>query len=277
MTDDTLHPDDELASAYLDDELDAVSRAQVDGSPELLRRVEILRQVRAAIVDTPAPPPAERDVALAAALSVFDGLATESEPDTASPAVVAPNVVPLRRRRTTTILSAAAALLLVGVVGVAAFGGGSDDDDSTGVAQDAPTELVAADAATAAASSPSDGYEDAAGGATVSTIAGISGPAEAAPQVDDTEELLDIADELAPMSVTADSEAPAETAAKSTQAPQPGARNSDVAFGCPLGPDQVYVTTVIWVDTTAAVLRDVVTGEVTAIDQQCNVLASVTP
>lgn len=284
MTDDALHPDDELASAYLDDELDAAARAQVEASPQLMAGVEQLRQVRTAVADVPPPGAGERDVALAAALSIFDDLAAEPA-DTAAavaaPAVVAPNVVPFRRRRTYTILSAAAAILLVGVVGVSVVGRGSDDDSSSGAA-DPPSEMVAADAATQTAGSDIAPDQDAstAGGAAPSTIAGISGPASAAPQVDDTEELLDIADELAPMSATADTAAPAETTAEkasTTAAPSPGARNSDAAFGCPLGPDQVFVTTVIWVDTTAAVLRNTVTGEVTAIDQQCNVLASVTP
>ena len=46
MTDDAPLPDDELASAYLDDAVDDDERARVESSPDLLARVDQLASVR---------------------------------------------------------------------------------------------------------------------------------------------------------------------------------------------------------------------------------------
>lgn len=97
--------DDELASAYLDDDATAEERARVEGDPALMDRVEALRHVRDAVARAPVPPPsaATRDSAIRAAIG-------QSE------------VVDLRARqprRRLQIASIAAAIVLA--VGAAGF------------------------------------------------------------------------------------------------------------------------------------------------------------
>jgi hypothetical protein len=115
----------ELASAYLDGEATADERARVEGDPALLAEVERLRLVRDAVAATSPAPPAQRNAAVAAAMSAFDELRVE----TPSP----PNVVPIASRRRAHWMqgltaAAAAAVLVLGGFIVASRGG--DDDDS---------------------------------------------------------------------------------------------------------------------------------------------------
>jgi hypothetical protein len=97
--------DDELASAYLDDDATAEERARVEADPVLLERVETLRRVRDAVAGAPVPAPsaAARESAIRAAIG-------------------APPVVDLRVQRVRPRLRiaaiAAAAVLAVGVAGL---------------------------------------------------------------------------------------------------------------------------------------------------------------
>jgi hypothetical protein len=98
---------DELASAYVDGEVSADERAQVEGDPELLARVDELRAVQRALAAPVEPPPeAYRDAAIAAALG---GATTAS--------VIDLDAARARRRmRLATI--AAAIVVVLGVAGV---------------------------------------------------------------------------------------------------------------------------------------------------------------
>lgn len=118
----------ELASRYVDGDLDAGERAAAEADSEVMAWVERFAGIRSALaepveVDAPA-----RDAAIAAALSVFDEQET-------SPAVGAPAVTELaaararRVRRTSRWLGAAAAAAAVAVGGavLSANRGGNDD------------------------------------------------------------------------------------------------------------------------------------------------------
>jgi hypothetical protein len=48
-------------------------------------------------------------------------------------------------------------------------------------------------------------------------------------------------------------------------------------FTCELSADQVVLGEISWQGTPAVAVRDTVTGVTEAIDQQCNVLATVEP
>jgi hypothetical protein len=70
---DGMDPLDELASAYLDDEVTPTERARVEGDPMLLQRVEALRAARHVLAsDLPLPPPGLEDAQLERAIALAD-------------------------------------------------------------------------------------------------------------------------------------------------------------------------------------------------------------
>lgn len=126
-----VHPDLELASAHLDDEVTSEERARVESDPELRGHVESLAAVSDRVRDVPAPPAGLLDTQIPAALAALDGASGEEH---------AP-VVPLPRRGWHRLpLGAVAAALVVvallGVVGLASLT--SEDGDDT--AADATSE-----------------------------------------------------------------------------------------------------------------------------------------
>lgn len=136
MTPNDLTLEQALASAYLDGDVTAAERAQVEASAELQAMVAALRGTSTLIATVAAPSEATREAGIAAALAAFDGLSAH-------------NVVSLdsRRRWPSRVLTAAAAVLLVGVVGASVLRNDSSDTKAsvapdgkrseTGVAEDA--------------------------------------------------------------------------------------------------------------------------------------------
>ncbi|MEO5901369.1 MAG: hypothetical protein ABIR68_14755 [Ilumatobacteraceae bacterium] len=137
----------ELASAYIDDDLDALASAKVESSPELLAMVVEVRQLRDSLATPPVVPPLARESAIAAALAAFDAGHSTSNP---SPDV-APDVPPAydaaatsgsatevravvhdlearRARRRFTWITGAAAAVMVVVIGVVALRSGNGSD-----------------------------------------------------------------------------------------------------------------------------------------------------
>jgi hypothetical protein len=115
----------ELASAYLDGEATADERARVEGDPALLAEVDRLRRVHDAVAVVSPASPAQRDAAIAAALSAFDELRV----DAPSP----PNVVSIagrRRARLMQVLTAAAAAAVLVLGGFIIANRGGDDDSA---------------------------------------------------------------------------------------------------------------------------------------------------
>jgi hypothetical protein len=290
MNDDALSPELELASAYLDGDVDEVQRARVEASPELMAIVASFRKVQSGLRDTPAADAAARDTAVLAALAEFDVL--RAPPAAAVAPAAATNVVPLQRRaRFSRIMMSAAAALLIGGVGVVAiksFGGSSSDQTSS--ADPAAAKEIAADTAGSIAGDA----------APPQTIGAINGAASAVPALDEPQDLMAFA--AAPASNTlaggADTTAFAstettaagaqetiagtnaaatQTVAGGAQAPTSRAVVPSFSFDCPLQPNQVVVVEITWKGAPAVAVRDTVSGVIQAIDAQCTVLASVEP
>ena len=142
--------DDELASAYLDNDATAEERARVEGDPVLMDRVQALRHVRDAVAAAPIPAPstAARESAIRAAIGPSDVVD-----------------LPARRlRRRLQVASIAAAIVLA--VGAAGFLVRSLGDNGT------PKMSTAAGTSNASSTSgaPSAGRA-AAGGAAGSAFA----------------------------------------------------------------------------------------------------------
>lgn len=279
MSDDALLPDHELASAYLDGDLSEAERARVQSTPHLAAFAAAFAQVRAEVANVSPPDSDALESALAASLSQYDTIfATTPIRSAGEPSA---SVVPLtarlsgrltgRRRWVGPMLVAAASVILLGVAGVTVLNS-NDDHDENATVQTQSKDLAASGEAESA---PAD--------VSLSTIGAINGPASAVTQILDGDQLLEFADLYAPLAVADTGGADTNPAAESTAAVPVGEVPVDDTatelriFACPLGENQVIVADIIWIDTLAVAVRDMVTGEVQAIDAQCRVLVSVTP
>ncbi|MGB8858768.1 MAG: hypothetical protein WCC60_05905 [Ilumatobacteraceae bacterium] len=286
------NPLHELASAYLDGDVDAAEHARVESSPELQALVQSFRRVRDGLGDVPAAPVAARDAAFAAAFAEFD--AAFATPTSATPVATrppAPTVAPViplssRRRWAGPLLSAAAAVVLLGVVGAAIINGRGDDSKSSS-ATEAPADIEMSSAADSAQSEAADTMSPA------STIGAIpAGGAQAATVIDTPEQLQALAlpaQEGAPAfsettmpaagGSTAPGAAPDDTSAVADTAFKVASAPSRPALGC-LTEQQVFLADIQLNfgehrGAFAIAVRDTVTDVTQAIADDCTVLATV--
>jgi negative regulator of sigma E activity len=161
MNDDELPARAEMASAYLDGELDAAERVSVAADPETMAMVEAFAQVRGALGNVEVVDDDVKASAISAALAQFDAVQAAAR----IPAH-AGTVTSLRTRRTRSyrLLTGLAAAAVILVVAIAALNAprGSDSKSSASATQppagvDAQTGspvLKAAPGSAAAASAP---------------------------------------------------------------------------------------------------------------------------
>lgn len=167
-----------LASAYLDGDVTAGERAQVETDSVLLAEVERLRAVRALLGDTDEPKISVRESHLATAFDVWDrlpdaertGRGRDATPiGAAAASMTAPTSLRDRRRPASTrwLTGAAAALVLVLAGGLAVrFVGpaGSDDSSVADSAETADTAALSAADATSENAASEDAANATAGG-----------------------------------------------------------------------------------------------------------------
>lgn len=280
---DDLHPsdapgDDLLAvNALVDGTATAGDEALVEASAELRSLLADLRANRdlLRVVDVPT---ATREQAVAAALDEFE-LVHHGPDDSLAAATAASNVISFeRRRRQYRVLTGAAAAVAVLLIGGVALNAGRGSDDEASVAVEAPTAKVgdsdggvdqAADAATAieAADAPADGAAPEATEApaatqlastppeAASTIGAIPGPGEA--------DVPDIGDEAALVAYAADR--------------SPLVLTNGGGFSCAVA-DGTVLGQVVYAGRDAVVIRDEVSGTITAFDlTDCSVIVAVVP
>lgn len=274
---DELNPQHELASAYLDGVASQAERALVEASPELLTLVASFTTVRAQVADVPPAADATREAAFVAAFAEFGEPALVPTP-------VGADIIPLsaKRRWARPVLSVAAAVLLVGAVGVAAKGALSgDDSDSSSANMDSSAKVASPEAA-----SESQMTTDTMAAMTPATIGYIGGSAEAALVIDTPEQLQALA--LTAMANTAVTTAglPSTTAEASEDTPNddngppstPAEFTSSMgdALGC-LTPQQEFLADIQYQGIFAIAAHDTVTGMISAIADDCTVLAVVGP
>ena len=145
MNDEELPINDELASAYLDDELDPTERAAASADAEVMATVESFARVRSVLGDVAPVDGSAKDAALAAALAEFDALHLAA---TAAAPVATVTSLQSRRRAYRALTGVAAAVAIL-AIGVAAINGtrGSDDKTSSAVrVESAPAGTIAASA-----------------------------------------------------------------------------------------------------------------------------------
>jgi len=273
---DELNPQHELASAYLDGVASPDERVLVEASPELMALVASFTSVRALLADVPPVAVATREGALVAAFAEFDEPAL-------TPAAADAAIIPLSatRRWARPVLSVAAAVLLVGAIGVAAKGGLSGDDKSSSASMETSAKVASADAATE--SQMTSGTMTA---MAPSTIGYIGGGADAALVIDTPEQLQALAmntlvDTSAPTGGSPETTAAASenTASADTLAPSTPDESTSYTRGalrC-LTEEQEFLADIQYQGTFAIAARDTVTGMISAIADDCNVLAIVGP
>lgn len=151
MSDLTPPPDDELVSAYVDDEATPGERARVESDPRAMAAVEVMRRLRGEVAASPLPrPPAgAMDAALAAAMLVADevlpGPGQPSPGDSTGPDPRAPVVDLASRRRGRGpgplflgLAAAAAFVVLLGFV-LRTTGGKTDSTATAALSAAAPS------------------------------------------------------------------------------------------------------------------------------------------
>jgi hypothetical protein len=140
MTEHSPVPEDELASAYLDDAVDAADRVRVENTPAVLAEADRLAAIRNAVATSrPIPDPRQRDEHIANAIAEL----------TAAPIDLAGRRE-RHTRRFAVLTAAAAALVLAGVLALIAGHRNRDTGTSTAA------RSVATTAASAAAGAQSD-------------------------------------------------------------------------------------------------------------------------
>lgn len=270
MSNEELPPSAELASAYLDGELDATERAAASADPEVMAAVESLALVRTLMADAAPVAASTRSAAIAAALAEFDAIRSAPSSHPAAARVAAPVVsLKSRRMRVYRVLTGAAAAAIVGVVTIAALNtaGDRDSDLATSAtesplpaATDLPELKIAADTESASAETGAP----AAGAADASALA--------VPMIDTDEALLQYAADVEGAD-SAQTDSPTE--ASDTPAPnveQTTASRSDAGDSC-LSSDQVVLGPILFRGTPALAIRVTSTGALQAIaETDCRVL-----
>ena len=167
MNDDDLTTNAELASAYLDGELDATERADVSDDPTTMALVRSFDRVRTELRSAVPIDDTARTSALAAALSEFDSVHSSAAPQVAATPATVTTLRSHRRVRAYRVIQGLAAASIVVVVGLAALNASRGNDTPSSASE----RTLAANASPAAESPVLKSTESASGGATAATSA----------------------------------------------------------------------------------------------------------
>ena len=144
MNDDDLPIRAELASAYLDGELDAAERARAAADPDTMAVADSFARVRETLGDVESVPDSIRTAALSAALAEFDARQRVTAAASAGiPAMATVTVLRARWQRSQRVLGGVAAAAVIALVGVAALNASNGTDSKS---SSAPEQVPAAEA-----------------------------------------------------------------------------------------------------------------------------------
>ena len=118
MSNEDLPQSAEMASAYLDGELDGPERAAAAADPQVMSTLDSYARVRAVLGEIGPVDPTAKSTAIAAALAEFDAMHSPGSSSTMPAATATAPVVSLqsRRHRTYRVISGVAAAAIVGVI-----------------------------------------------------------------------------------------------------------------------------------------------------------------
>ena len=252
---------DELASAYLDDEVTPAERAQLEADPVLLARVGELRAVRDALA-SPVPPrsAAEREVAIRSAMDAAIG--DDHISGGAPPVALDSRRRPGRSGRVgLAVLGAAAA-----VIAVVALAATRTDHDTTSSASLATAAVPPAPEAATSERNAGAGATVAAG-ATTTASAGGAGQDTATPSADAGVTGL-------PALGTVDDAASLRAALATASGPLAATAAASPSDGCAVAGSRL-VASVIWQGVPALVFVDGAEHAVVVSQATCARLADV--
>ncbi len=271
MNDDDTPINAELASAYLDGELDAAERASAAADAGVMATIESFARVRAALSEVEPVVESTRTAAIAAALAEFDAIHTTAA---AVPAAATARVISLqsRRMRTYRVLTGVAAALVVGVVAVAALKSTDNNEVSTAANErttaPAATESPAESAATKAFDTDDAGLAPAPGDVFA------EGASAAPPAVDSARDLAEYASSLELAASTAPAVG-APTTDALVLAAERSAGSADAQPSC-ITSDQVVLGAIVFQGTSAYAVRNTANDSIQALDaDNCRVLDEV--
>lgn len=274
MNDDDMPINAELASAYLDGELDATERAAAAAAADVMAAVDSFARVRAALGEVEPVVESTRTAAIAAALAEFDAIHATAAA-AAMPAAATARVISLqsRRMRTYRALTGVAAALVIGVIAVAALKSSGDSDVSTAAnertAAPAATESPAESAVTKAFDTDDAGLAPAPGGVFAESAAAEP------PAVDGARDLAEYASSLELAARTAAPAVGAPTTDALVLAADTSAGGAGAQPPC-ITSDQVVLGAIIFQGTLAYAVRNTTNDSIQAIDaDNCRVLDEV--
>ncbi len=271
---DDLPMNAEMASAYLDGELDAADRATAAADPDTMALVDSFAQISTALGEIGPVDGSTRTAAMAAALAEFDAIhGAPAATPAGAPASASVTSLQSRRLRRYRLITGAAAAAVAVVVGVAALNASRDADESLSSATEIPA------AADAAAELPTEKSTDTAAVEQTTAAAGAvfaDSATAVPPEIGDKAALAQYASDLD----AARSSLPAlssTTASPPVAAPELSAAAAIALPDC-LVANQIVLGPITFQGTPAFAIRDSVDGTVQAIDAvDCRVLESVDP
>jgi len=262
MSDDQLPTRAELASAYLDGELEAAEGATVASDPDGMAMVDSFARIRTELNTAQPVDDAARSAAVAAALAEFD-----LRHDTTSGGAV---VTPLqsRRPRGYRVLTGVAAAVVIAVVGIAALKASSGNNENDSSAAVAPAETAEPPQLKVAAADNAAGGTAAPSGTVAAGSASIESAVTSLPEINSKEELQAFAAAFQG-GPTAAAPAPAATTAS---AATPEVADSSTQPAC-VTAGETELGRIVYRGTVAVVVRVDTTGIVEAMNStDCTVL-----
>lgn len=279
MNDDDLPVNAELASAYLDGELDTAERALVAADPDAMALADSFARLRQTLGEVEPVTDSIRTAAISAALAEFDRQQVRQAAPVRGPAMATVTALRARWQRSQRVLVGFAAAAVIVVVGLAALNAsnGSDSKSSSASATEPPGAVDAQAAAprieSVAGSSAAASTTAAASADTSSEKMAIVGPAVNNP--------ADLARYAADFDA-ADATASAATSAAAAGGATPADSQSVPAPATPpaacLTSTDTLLGSISVLGAPSYAVRDNSTGVVRAVDAtDCRVLFSTGP
>jgi hypothetical protein len=281
MNDDELPIHAEVASAYLDDELDETERATAAADPHVMTLVDSFTRLRDGLGRVEPVVESTRTAAMAAALAEFD--AARAMPPAAVHAPAPGRITSLwSRRRVYRVVTSFAAAAVVVVIGIAALNSTGSDQKTSSLASVAPASADAAAGLPSSKSADTTAAAATAGTAAAPGVLSANSAVATIPTIDDAAALAHYASNLEAGARSALPPGSPTTVLSGAASPGPTVIQTPVAAAA--APPVCLVTNEIVLGSIsvrgipAFAVRDAVDGTLRAIDAfDCRVLIPAVP
>jgi negative regulator of sigma E activity len=276
MNDDELPIHAEVASAYLDGELDETERATAAADPHVMTLVDSFTRLRDGLGRVEPVVDSTRTAAMAAALAEFD--AVRAMPPAAVHAPALGRITSLwSRRRVYRVVTSFAAAAVVVVIGIAALNSTGSDQKTSSLATVAPASADAAAGLPSSKSADTTAAAAPAGTAAAPGVLSANSAVATIPTIDDAAALAHYASNL---EAGARSGSPT-TVLPGAASPGPTVIQPPIAAAAPpvcLVTNEIVLGSISVRGIPAFAVRDAVDGTLRAIDAfDCRVLIPPVP